>query len=83
MKPTVYQVGSPDHRLFNEEIFGPVFAVYVYPNSQWSTILKQVDEAGGGLALTGAIFAKSRAAIREAEDALRYSAGNFYINKLP
>ncbi|KAF4468760.1 General amino acid permease AGP2 [Fusarium albosuccineum] len=33
-----------------------------------------------GLALTGAIFAKSRAAIREAEDALRYSAGNFYIN---
>ncbi|EEU42050.1 uncharacterized protein NECHADRAFT_85894 [Fusarium vanettenii 77-13-4] len=80
VKPTVYQVDSPDHRLFNEEIFGPVFAVYVYPDSQWSSILKRVDEAGGGLALTGAIFAKSRAAIREAEDALRYSAGNFYIN---
>ncbi|RSL94844.1 hypothetical protein CEP52_012421 [Fusarium oligoseptatum] len=58
VKPTVYQVDSPDHRLFNEEIFGPVFAVYVYPDSQWSSILKQVDEAGGGLALTGAIFAK-------------------------
>ncbi|KAI8656788.1 Multifunctional fusion protein [Fusarium sp. Ph1] len=83
VKPTVYQVNSPDHRLFNEEIFGPVFAVYVYPDSQWSSILKQVDEAGGGLALTGAIFAKSRAAIREAEDALRYSAGNFYISKFP
>ncbi|RSL76239.1 hypothetical protein CEP51_010139 [Fusarium floridanum] len=80
VKPTVYQVDSPDHKLFNEEIFGPVFAVYVYPDSQWSSILKQVDEAGGGLALTGAIFAKSRAAIREAEDALRYSADNFYIN---
>ncbi|RSL38330.1 hypothetical protein CEP53_014953 [Fusarium sp. AF-6] len=80
VKPTVYQVDSPDHKLFNEEIFGPVFAVYVYPDSEWSSILKQVDEAGGGLALTGAIFAKSRAAIREAEDALRYSAGNFYIN---
>ncbi|KAM6509144.1 hypothetical protein FSOLCH5_012132 [Fusarium solani] len=83
VKPTVYQVDSPDHRLFNEEIFGPVFAVYVYPDSQWSSILKQVDEAGGGLALTGAIFAKSRAAIREAEDVLRYSAGNFYISKFP
>ncbi|KAG9251745.1 delta-1-pyrroline-5-carboxylate dehydrogenase [Emericellopsis atlantica] len=78
--PTVYQAESPDHELFNQEIFGPVLAVYVYPDHEYSAVLKKVDQAGGGLALTGAVFANSRTAIREAEDALRYSAGNFYIN---
>ncbi|KAJ5718650.1 hypothetical protein N7488_004296 [Penicillium malachiteum] len=78
--PTVYQVDRPDHKLFNEEIFGPVLAVYVYPDAEWSSTLKKVDEAGGGFALTGAVFAQDRRAIREAEDTLRYSAGNFYIN---
>ena len=81
IQPTVYQVQSPDHRLFNEEAFGPVLAAYVYPDSKWSSILKQADQSGGGFALTGAVFAKDRAVIREAEDALRYSAGNFYISK--
>lgn len=80
--PTVYQVNSPDHQLFNEEIFGPVLAVYVYTDAEWSSTLKQVDQAGGGFALTGAVFAQDRRAIREAEDALRYSAGNFYISQL-
>jgi 1-pyrroline-5-carboxylate dehydrogenase len=79
--PTVYQVQSPDHRLLNEEIFGPVLAVYVYKDAEWSSTLKKIDQSGGGFALTGAVFAQDRAAIRQAEDALRYSAGNFYISK--
>ncbi|RYO34966.1 Delta-1-pyrroline-5-carboxylate dehydrogenase [Alternaria arborescens] len=80
IKPTVYLADSPDHKLFNYEIFGPVLAIYVYPDAEWSQILEKIDQAGGNFALTGAVFANSRAAIREAEDALRYSAGNFYIN---
>ncbi|KAL2834268.1 Aldehyde/histidinol dehydrogenase [Aspergillus cavernicola] len=80
VNPTVYQTDSPDHRLFNEEIFGPVLAVHIYPDAEWSTLLSKVDQAGGGFALTGAVFAQDRKAVREAEDALRYSAGNFYIN---
>ncbi|KAM3528182.1 hypothetical protein MY4038_006026 [Beauveria bassiana] len=78
--PTVYRVSSPDHNLMNQEIFGPVLAIYVYEDSEWSCILESIDRNGGGLALTGAVFAKSRSAIRQAEDALRYAAGNFYIN---
>jgi 1-pyrroline-5-carboxylate dehydrogenase len=81
--PTVYQVESPSHRLFDQEVFGPVLAAYVYPDAEWSSILKQTDQSGGGFALTGAVFASDRAVIREAEDALRYSAGNFYISKWP
>ncbi|WQF82119.1 Putative delta-1-pyrroline-5-carboxylate dehydrogenase, aldehyde dehydrogenase [Colletotrichum destructivum] len=80
VNPTVYLADSPDHRLFNEEIFGPVLAISVYPDAEWSSTLKKVDQSGGGFALTGAVFANDRVAIREAEDALRYSAGNFYIN---
>lgn len=33
-----------------------------------------------GYALTGAVFAQDRAALRIAEDALRDAAGNFYVN---
>ncbi|TDZ67971.1 Delta-1-pyrroline-5-carboxylate dehydrogenase [Colletotrichum trifolii] len=80
VNPTVYLADSPDHRLFNEEIFGPVLAVSTYPDAEWSATLDKVDQGGGGFALTGAVFARDRTAIREAEDALRYSAGNFYIN---
>ncbi|CAI7603674.1 unnamed protein product [Penicillium bialowiezense] len=80
VNPTVYLADSPDHALFNEEIFGPVLAVHIYKDAEWSSVLKSVDQNGGGFALTGAVFAKDRVAIREAEDKLRYSAGNFYIN---
>ncbi|KAH7109307.1 hypothetical protein B0J11DRAFT_512965 [Dendryphion nanum] len=77
--PTVYQADSPDHWLFNYENFGPVLAIYVYPDAEWKSILEKVDQSSGGFTLTNAVFANSRAAIREAEDALQYSVGNFYI----
>jgi 1-pyrroline-5-carboxylate dehydrogenase len=41
-----------------------------------------VDETSP-YALTGAIFARDRVAIRRASDALRHAAGNFYINDKP
>jgi 1-pyrroline-5-carboxylate dehydrogenase len=81
VNPSVYQTQSLEHQLLNEEIFGPVLALHVYPDAEWNSILKSVDQAGGGFALTGADFAKDREVICEAEDALRYSAGNFYISK--
>ncbi|KAI1844040.1 hypothetical protein JX266_009713 [Neoarthrinium moseri] len=80
VEPTVYLSDSPTHRLFDEEIFGPVLVIYVFPDHKWSSVLEQVDKSGGGFALTGSIFSNNRAALREAEDALRYSAGNLYLN---
>ncbi|KAF5121890.1 Delta-1-pyrroline-5-carboxylate dehydrogenase, mitochondrial [Metarhizium anisopliae] len=78
--PTVYRAQSPDHELFNREIFGPVLVLHVYPDAKWGETLQSVDRNGGGFALTGAVFAKDRKIIRQVEDTLRYSAGNFYIN---
>jgi 1-pyrroline-5-carboxylate dehydrogenase len=65
-----------------EEVFGPVVAVHVYPEARWSETLRIVDETSP-YALTGAVFARERAPIREAFAALRHAAGNFYINDKP
>jgi 1-pyrroline-5-carboxylate dehydrogenase len=82
VEPTLLQVEDPAHRTMCEEIFGPVLTAHVYPAAKWSETLALVDRTGP-YALTGAIFAQDRAAIAEADRALRYSAGNYYVNDKP
>ena len=50
--------------------------------SAWDETLQLVDRTSP-YALTGAVFARDRAAIVEATTALRDAAGNFYINDKP
>ncbi|KAH0293189.1 1-pyrroline-5-carboxylate dehydrogenase [Aureobasidium namibiae CBS 147.97] len=80
--PTIYATKNPAHPLLKQELFGPVLVVYVYddaaPNA-FANICKDID-ASSDYALTGAVFAQDRYAIRFAEEALRNAAGNFYIN---
>jgi 1-pyrroline-5-carboxylate dehydrogenase len=81
--PTFVQVDDPKHRLMREEIFGPVVTAHVYDDATpWREVLELVDSTSP-YGLTGAVFARDRYAIREAEDGLRQSAGNFYINDKP
>jgi 1-pyrroline-5-carboxylate dehydrogenase len=82
VQPTLLQVENPAYRLMCEEIFGPVLTVHVYPAKQWQETLKLVDRTSP-YGLTGAVFSRDRKAIGEAERALRYSAGNYYINDKP
>jgi 1-pyrroline-5-carboxylate dehydrogenase len=82
IEPTLVEASDPSYRLMCEEIFGPVLTVYVYDDAKWAETLQIVDRTSP-YALTGAIFAKDRAAIIEASAALRNSAGNFYINDKP
>jgi 1-pyrroline-5-carboxylate dehydrogenase len=82
IRPTLIQTEQPGYRLLCEEIFGPVVTAYVYDDSKWSDTLKIVDQTSP-YALTGAIFANDRKAVREATLALRNAAGNFYINDKP
>ncbi len=65
-----------------EEIFGPVLSVYVYPEARWAETIALVDGTSP-YALTGAIFAQDRRAVEAAQTALRYAAGNFYVNDKP
>jgi 1-pyrroline-5-carboxylate dehydrogenase len=82
VEPTLLQVDDPMYRTMCEEIFGPVLTVHVYPAAKWSETLALVDRTGP-YALTGAIFARDRAAVAEADRALRYAAGNYYVNDKP
>jgi 1-pyrroline-5-carboxylate dehydrogenase len=82
IRPTIIEAKRPDYRTMCEEIFGPVVTLYVYPERQWAETLKLVD-ATSPYALTGAVFANDRRALREANEALRFAAGNFYINDKP
>jgi 1-pyrroline-5-carboxylate dehydrogenase len=80
--PTLVETRDPGYRLLCEEIFGPVLTAHVYPDAQWLETLDVVDKTSP-YALTGAVFARERSAIREATSALRNAAGNFYINDKP
>ena len=82
IQPTLVETDEPAYRLLCEEIFGPVVTAYVYDDSKWSDTLRVIDTTSP-YALTGAVFANDRSAVREAMLSLRNAAGNFYINDKP
>jgi 1-pyrroline-5-carboxylate dehydrogenase len=82
IEPTLVETTDPGYRLLCEEIFGPVVTAHVYPDAKWAETLAIVDRTSP-YALTGAVFARDRKAIREALSGLRNAAGNFYINDKP
>jgi 1-pyrroline-5-carboxylate dehydrogenase len=82
IEPTIVVVTDPRHKLMEEEIFGPVLTIYVYPEDGYVKTLGLCDTTSP-YALTGSIFANDRSAISQAYEALRHSAGNFYINDKP
>ncbi|MEP6691554.1 MAG: L-glutamate gamma-semialdehyde dehydrogenase [Gemmatimonadaceae bacterium] len=82
IEPTLIETKDPGYKLLCEEIFGPVLTAYVYPDAKFAETLQMVDRTSP-YALTGAIFATDRAAVKEASIALRNAAGNFYINDKP
>jgi 1-pyrroline-5-carboxylate dehydrogenase len=82
IEPTLIETEDAANRCLSEEIFGPVVTAYVYPDNEWEETLSLVDRTSP-YALTGAVFGRDRAAIRQAMSALRNAAGNFYINDKP
>ncbi|MFC4665941.1 L-glutamate gamma-semialdehyde dehydrogenase [Falsiporphyromonas endometrii] len=82
IQPTVIETTNPFYATMTDELFGPVLTVYVYEDKDYAEILKVCDGTSK-YGLTGSIFSHCRYAIEEALEALRYSAGNFYINDKP
>jgi 1-pyrroline-5-carboxylate dehydrogenase len=82
IEPTIAVTTNPHFRTMQEEIFGPVLTVYVYEDDKFEETLHLCDETSP-YGLTGAIFSRSREAIRMAEKILVNAAGNFYINDKP
>jgi 1-pyrroline-5-carboxylate dehydrogenase len=82
VEPTLVEAPQPDYRLMCEEIFGPVVTLWVYDDARWDETLRLVDSTSP-YALTGAVFAQDRCAVRQAVSGLRQAAGNFYVNDKP
>jgi 1-pyrroline-5-carboxylate dehydrogenase len=82
IEPTIIETTNPTSESMVEEIFGPVLTVYVYDDSEFDEVLTMCDEASP-YALTGSIFSSSEENIQKAYNALRFTAGNFYINDKP
>src|SRR5262245_26507483 len=82
IRPTLIATSDPAFKTLREEIFGPVLTAYAYDDDRWAETLKLVDSTSP-YALTGGVFAQDRQAVAEASSALRYAAGNFYINDKP
>jgi 1-pyrroline-5-carboxylate dehydrogenase len=82
IRPTIVVSDNPHHEIFTTEFFGPVLAVHLYDPARFDETCQLVD-ATSPYALTGALWATDREVITRAAAALRYSAGNFYINDKP
>jgi 1-pyrroline-5-carboxylate dehydrogenase len=82
VEPTVVQTTNPRHRLMEEEIFGPVLTVFVYPDARLDDAVELCNTTSP-YGLTGAIFARDRRAVAKLTAALVDAAGNFYVNDKP
>ncbi|MCB9915399.1 MAG: L-glutamate gamma-semialdehyde dehydrogenase [Planctomycetes bacterium] len=82
VQPTVVEVSDPLHTMMKTEYFGPLLTVYVYEDAKFAETLALCDRTAE-YALTGCVFADDRAAVVQAMEALRFAAGNFYVNDKP
>ena len=82
VEPTVIEVTDPMHETMRTEYFGPLLSVHVYEDGGFEEALALCDRTAA-YGLTGAIFAEDRAAVVRGLDALRFTAGNFYVNDKP
>ncbi len=82
VRPTVLECDDPSDEVFTTEYFGPILAVLVYDDTDFERVVGQVDRTAA-YGLTGAIVAQDRSAIAYAAEALRFTAGNFYVNDKP
>jgi len=82
VQPTVIEALDPAYDTMCTELFGPVLTVHVYEDARFEEALAECATRSE-YALTGAIFADERKAVRTALERLRFAAGNFYINDKP
>ncbi len=82
VRPTVVEATDPAHEVFTTEYFGPILGVHVYADADYDAVVTQAESVAP-YALTGSIFATDRQAIERASHALRFAAGNFYVNDKP
>ena len=82
VRPTIVEGGDPTDQMFTTEYFGPILAVHVFDDGDYERVVREMESIAP-YALTGAVIAQDRQAIAWTTEALRFAAGNFYINDKP
>ena len=82
VEPTIILTQDPLYVTMQEELFGPVFTLFLYEDADFERALELVNETSP-YALTGALWAKDRYALDLGTKYLSNAAGNFYINDKP
>jgi len=82
VRPTLVECSDPEHEVFTTEYFGPILAVHVFDDARFGEVVDHAAKVAP-YALTGAVFAADRAVVERASEALRFTAGNFYVNDKP
>jgi len=79
IEPTIVQTTTPEDKIFQEEIFGPVVTVYVYKDADAKETMQSIIKHSP-YSLTGALYCQDQEWANMAAQELRPSAGNFYVN---
>ena len=82
IEPTVVVTSDPLYFTMQEEFFGPLLSIFVYPANRYSETVELCDKTSR-YGLTGSVFAGDRKIIEFTSRKLVYAAGNFYINDKP
>ena len=77
IEPNVLVCKNHSHKVFNEEFFGPIIAIYPYDNLEETINLCKYSN---NYALTGSIFSNNSKFIENMSNELKCKTGNFYIN---
>lgn len=79
INPQILICEDHQHRVFNEEFFAPILAIYPYqPYKKEETI--DLCCNSNSYALTGSVFSEDKKFIDYATNKFRHKTGNFYIN---
>jgi len=79
IEPTIVQTTTPEEKIFQEEIFGPLVTVYVYKDADAKETMQSIIKHSP-YSLTGALYCQDQEWANMAAQELRPSAGNFYVN---
>ncbi len=82
IQPTLIECEDPHYKTMQEEIFGPVLSVHVYEDDALDQAIQLCDSTSP-YALTGSVFGRDRSIVDKISSALRFAAGNFYVNDKP
>ena len=82
VRPTIVVSEDPTDEMFATEYFGPILTVHVFDDADFEATVAQMEDFAP-YALTGSILARDRRVVAWAQEALRFAAGNFYVNDKP